>query len=233
MPSGTFRSGAISAVARASIGTARARRPRSASRARARHHAPAPSPASARSRRPGSSHPPRSPRRRCGAHHEPPPRRTSARYTGSGRCRGFGNPFANTGGSNKPRIQIAHHLPRRHRRQIRRPLMLALRPSAEPNANNTTAAEQQRHHPEQQQRRLAALAPPPTGSPATAMARDHREREYALDTRHDSSVTIARTEQRSRPNPRRGWTPLCQATRRRARAFMKRNEPMGTNTARI
>jgi hypothetical protein len=39
----------------------------------------------------------------------------------------------------QPRIQLPHHLPRRHRRQVRRPLMAPFDPSACPNANNTTA----------------------------------------------------------------------------------------------
>ena len=61
----------------------------------------------------------------------------------------------------QPPVVIAHHLRRRHRRQIRRPLMAPLGPQRLPEGKqHQQATQQRRHQPQQQQRRLAPLRLP-------------------------------------------------------------------------
>ncbi len=71
------------------------------------------------------------------------------------------------------RIQLAHHLPRRHRCQIRPALMLAPRPQRRPERKQHHCPhQQQEHHPEHQQRGLAPLrAPTPSLIPLTRHVR--------------------------------------------------------------
>ena len=65
------------------------------------------------------------------------------------------------------RIQIAHHLRSRHRRQIRAALMLAPRPQRGPKRKQHHRTDQQQEHdPNQQQRRLAPLLQKPAPRPA-------------------------------------------------------------------
>jgi hypothetical protein len=69
-----------------------------------------------------------------------------------------GRPVGQRGRLEQPRIEPTHDLPRRHRRQVRGPLMLSLRSQrlAE-REQHKHAHQQRRRQPQQQQRRLARL----------------------------------------------------------------------------
>jgi hypothetical protein len=88
----------------------------------------------------------------------------------------------------QPRIVIAHHLRRRHRRQIRRPLMTPLRPQRLPKRKQHQQPRQQRRHqPQQQQRRLPLLAAAHTSG---AESTGHRPQPAAARvTAQDATVT--------------------------------------------
>lgn len=151
----------IAAAARARIGTSSQPACRGARRAAVSapvpRRAPTRPPASARTRhreahiRPADLHPvpPRPPQRR------PPRERHVHRRRQMPRIR---QPVRQHGRLEQPRIQLAHHLPRRDRRQIRRALMPALRPQCLPEREqHNRQPEQKRDHTQHQQRNLTAF----------------------------------------------------------------------------
>ena len=93
----------------------------------------------------------------------PPGRRPGQRHKpGLRQMPRVGRPVPQHRRFEQPRVVVAHHLRRRHRRQIRRPLMTALGPQRLPKREqHQQPTQQRRHQPQQQKRRLTTLAARP------------------------------------------------------------------------